>query len=79
MLSSGGPSAGVLSGKGCWGSYFAFPTEGSFRPGVPLAGGQHTGPQSEAGLSPGLRRVGLLGSRTRNTAAVAVVVAPVSE
>lgn len=79
MLSSGRPSAGVLSGKGCWGSCFAFPTGGSCSPGAPLAGVRHIGPQSGAGLSPGLRRVELLGSRGRDTVAVAGVVAPVSE
>lgn len=41
-LSSGRPSAGVLSGKGCWGSCFAFPTEGVAAPGSPLAAVWHT-------------------------------------
>lgn len=53
--------------------------QGKFQPQDSSGRVRHTGPQSGAGLSPGLRRVELLGSRGLDTVAMAVVVAPVSE
>lgn len=78
VLLSGGPLAGVLNDEGCWSSYFAFPIVEvpALRPSWQ---GSSTLALRGAGLSPGLRRVELLGSRGWNTVAVAVVVAPVSE